>query len=393
VTEKPIIAIIANEQTPYRLHLHRRIVREVLDIELWSLFTHELASSPWCNQNCPEVRPVIFGRGESSTVVLSIPSLWREWAKGGTIIQWLVEYKAQAVVLFGYNDTARLRLLLWCRRNNVPCFLFGDSNIKGDNATGLRRLVKSVYVPWIIRQATGVFHCGTLGHEYFLKYGACPDRLYPFPYEPDYQIFAQPDAERVRAMQLRFGIERHRRRFLFVGRLVRDKRPDLLLDAFVRITGFCPDWDLIMVGDGMLRPELEHNAAILNGRVAFTGFIQDPVDISALYALCHVFVLPSDYEPWGIVVSEAAAAGLAIIASSAVGSAADLLETGVNGILFDHHNPASLSAALKAVTMNSVWQSMQRESKRILMRWRAQSDPIMTLRTVLKPLLARQTGT
>ena len=60
------VAIIVNEQTPYRLHLHRRIIREIPEIELWSLFTHELATSPWRYRELDEIRPVLFGAGEST---------------------------------------------------------------------------------------------------------------------------------------------------------------------------------------------------------------------------------------------------------------------------------------------------------------------------------------
>src|SRR5713101_5065967 len=124
------LAIIANEQTPYRLHLHRRISREMQEVELWSLFTHELASSPWRYEDDPQIRTVLFGKGQSS--LPGLRSQLREWAKGGEIVRWLDRQGIRAIVLFGYNDVARVRIVRWAAARSLPCFLFGDSNILGD---------------------------------------------------------------------------------------------------------------------------------------------------------------------------------------------------------------------------------------------------------------------
>ena len=56
------------------------------------------------------------------------------------------EHHAQAVVVLGYNDLGQLRVILWCRRHCVPCFLFGDSNIRGDTVSGLKRVAKNAIV-------------------------------------------------------------------------------------------------------------------------------------------------------------------------------------------------------------------------------------------------------
>src|SRR5689334_4343972 len=161
--QKPLrVAIIANEQTPYRLHLHRRIIRELPEVELWSLFTHELASSPWQYSDDHDIRSVLFGEGEAGPA--QTPAAYvKQWSKGGRITHWLEEHDIQSVVLFGYNDPARLRIVRWAAARGVRCFLFGDSNIRSDCATGLKARLKRRYIPWILKQTAGVFHCGRLG--------------------------------------------------------------------------------------------------------------------------------------------------------------------------------------------------------------------------------------
>ncbi len=348
------------------------------EIELWSLFTHELASSPWRYDEDPEIKPVLFGKNETSGISYSPISFIKQWAKGGEVIDWLISKRIQAIVLYGYNDLARLRIVRWAARRQIPCFIFGDSNIRGDLAVGLRALVKRIYVPWVLRQTTGVFHCGSLGKEYFQRYGVKPERLYPFPYEPNYALFARLDRG---ASWDRHRIVNQRRTILFAGRMVSAKRPDLLIAAFTRISDKRPTWDLMMLGEGPLRKKLQN--ASLGNRVKWLGFIADPAELAALYSVGDVFVLPSDFEPWGVVLTEAATR-MALVASSAVGAAADLIIDGLNGKIFLKGDVEDLAQALLEVTEPKNIDEMKAASPQVLRRWRESTDPIRGLRKALR---------
>ena len=372
------LAIIANEQTPYRLHLHRRICREMPEIELWSIFTNELASSPWQYQDDREIRSVLFGDARPGSGAVG------EWGKGGRIIRWLEGHGIRAIILYGYNNAARFRIVRWAAARGVACFLFGDSNIRCDRATGFKGLVKRSYVPWILGQTTGVFHCGRLGREYFLNYGVPTERLYAFPYEPDYALFERPSSDRRSAARRRYGLSEGRRHLLFTGRMIAAKRPDLLLAAFENIAAIRPDWDLVMVGDGPLRSRLENHGGVQHGqRVHWLGFIADAAELAALYAVCDVFVLPSDFEPWGVVLTEAATR-LALVASSAVGAAADVIEDGLNGRVFPQGDADGLRDALLDVTTPGRTDAMKAASPGVLRRWRRSADPVVNLRLALQ---------
>jgi glycosyltransferase involved in cell wall biosynthesis len=104
---------------------------------------------------------------------------------------------------------------------------------------------------------------------------------------------------------------------------------------------------LLMVGDGELRPALEKLASeVAPGAVKFLGF-QNQTRLPALYDLCDAFVLPSVFEPWGLVVNEVMNAGKPVIVSDQVGSGADLVEPGVNGEVFRAGGEADLAAKLR----------------------------------------------
>jgi glycosyltransferase involved in cell wall biosynthesis len=378
------LAIISNEQTPYRIHLHQRIVRECPGIRLSSVFTHEFSSSPWQYCDVAAINPVMFGRGESSAAQADPLRVAREWRKGGAITRWMESENVGAVVLLGYNDAARMRILHWCRRRGVPCFLFGDSNIRCDTARGLRALAKRILVSRAVSMCDGVLHCGSLGRQYFLRYGARKERLFPFPYEPDYLGLTAPDSRRIESVRARYGIERGKRHLLYSGRLVKVKRVDLLIRAFAAIAGRRPEWRLVIAGAGPLRNPLESAVPVeLGDRVLWTGFIEHPADLASVYHSADILAAPSDYEPWGVVVTEAVAAGLAVVASSVVGAAADVVEDGVNGRIFRCGDGNHLAECLLDLTEPCRTDAAKSAARRVLTRWRAQSDPVDGLRKAL----------
>jgi len=237
---RPLVAIVSNSKTPYRLHVHRRIAAEIPQIRLSSLFTHELSNAPWMLDAAPEIGPVSFGEGEVASHARSPMRLAHEWAKGGRIVRWLKEHGAAAVAIAGYSDPACLRVIRWCHQRGVPSFLIADSNIRGDLAGGAKAVLKRRLVRRVVNSVTAVLPFGSLGRAYFARYGAEERRMFNFPLEPDYAQIERVTTADVSAAEERFRLPSGRRRLVYSGRLVEVKRVDLLLDAFAAITAARP---------------------------------------------------------------------------------------------------------------------------------------------------------
>ncbi len=120
---------------------------------------------------------------------------------------------------------------------------------------------------------------------------------------------------------------------LAVGRLAREKNQAFLLSAFARILQNLPNARLVLVGEGDDRPRLERlvDALGMNGRVRFVGAVPHET-VGAYYQAADLFLFPSTSETQGIVVLEALAAGLPVVAVTS-DAAAELLGDGQGGIL------------------------------------------------------------
>jgi L-malate glycosyltransferase len=126
-----------------------------------------------------------------------------------------------------------------------------------------------------------------------------------------------------------------------VGRLAPIKRIDLFLAAMATALRSLPGLSAVVVGDGVLRPDLEKRAQELGleGRIRFVGH---QVDVGPWLARVRTLVLSSDSEGLPLSVMEAMIAGVPVVASK-VGDLPDLVEDGVNGFLVEERTPEAFS--------------------------------------------------
>lgn len=383
---RPRLAIVCNSLTPYRVHLHERIVAEIPEVELWSIATHANAYRRWSGVETPaSIHPLDFGNGEPTNEQVYVRHGLREWRKGGRIIDWITKNDVSAVLCQGCGDVGRLRILRYCHRRGIPVYLYGDFNSRNGKHVLPKRWLKRLVYGQAVKWSTGLMPCGLRGTELFAKYGGESKSQFPFPFIPDVQKFTQPNRENITRLQHRFGLAPGRRRILFSARMMPAKRPDLAVRAFQAIADERPEWDLVMIGDGELRAEVESQVpANLQSRVKWTGFLHSMDDMAAMYALGDVLLLPSDHEPWGVVVAEAAAAGMAIVASDAVGAAPELVQNDRNGFQFPSGDLAVLIDALRRCTGVDWLNGGKQQSQGVLCEWMQNADPVAGLRNALK---------
>ena len=117
--------------------------------------------------------------------------------------------------------------------------------------------------------------------------------------------------------------------------------------SFCRLAQENKDVRLTLAGDGPLREALAASVPeAIRQRVTWTGF-KEVEELLPYFAQTNVFVLASLHDGWGVVINQAVSAGQAVIASDAVGAAVDLVEHGVNGLIFPAQDENALTAALR----------------------------------------------
>lgn len=152
-------------------------------------------------------------------------------------------------------------------------------------------------------------------------------------------------------------------RILFVGALIRRKNVELIFQA---LSGFAHhDFELVIIGDGPLRTELEALAGkIIPGRYTFLG-VQPIQDIHLHMAGADCLILPSWHDGWGAVVSEALLAGTPVICSSACGSSVVVQASGFGGV-FKSGNKTDLCRVLDEALETGM---VQEDQRRCLRSW------------------------
>lgn len=143
---------------------------------------------------------------------------------------------------------------------------------------------------------------------------------------------------------------------LFVGRFIREKRGDLLIEAFKALQVEFREWKLVMVGSGNQDGNWKKAAGELNGKgILFTGRLFG-TELSSWYQKASIFVLPSDSEPWGLVTNEAMQNNCACVVSSACGTVPDLINPGVTGFVFERGSVKSLEIELRKLMENESYR-------------------------------------
>ena len=155
----------------------------------------------------------------------------------------------------------------------------------------------------------------------------------------------------------------------FAGRLVYEKGVQDLLAALPRLRRRHPGLRLVVAGRGPSADELRDQARRLRlGRaVTFAGFVPD-AELAALVAAADCAVVPSRYEPFGLVALEAAAAGTPVVASGA-GGLPEFVRSGRTGLAFPAGDPAALADAVSALLADQVLaRRLARQARAVLRR-------------------------
>jgi glycosyltransferase involved in cell wall biosynthesis len=254
------------------------------------------------------------------------PGLWELVRTGG--------YDA-VVIYTGYACVSFWIALVAAKLHRKVLFFATDAHeLRARDGKHWKSTVKRFLWPWLFRLASVVILPSSKSVALMRRLGIPDEHLVLTPYAVDNDWWIrQADDVDWRATRRVWGVPEGAPVALFCAKLQPWKRPMDLLLAFAKAN--VSDSRLVYAGDGPLRHDLESQARSLGlaSRVHFLGFTNQS-QLPAIYRASNLLVLPSEYEPFGVVVNEAMLCGCSVIVSDRVGAGGDLVSADKTGLVF-----------------------------------------------------------
>ena len=260
------------------------------------------------------------------------------------IIPFLIMNKYDLIFLTNYRYVTEMLAYIIVKFLKTPyCVEIDGGRIKKEPRVfyGLKR--------WLLEGATAYFSPSKSADEFFIHYGVNSSKLVRYPFTSITKDYI------LRFDELSKKIDFRRDKpivFLFVGRILPEKGVDLLINAY---NEFCIttkiETELIIVGNGPDESFKEYLYQTKNSSTEMREFVSSK-DLIDIYDRADIFIFPSLYDPWGLVINEAMARGLSIITSDTVNSSLELISNSKNGLFFSTSDSLSLISCMTELTNN-----------------------------------------
>jgi glycosyltransferase involved in cell wall biosynthesis len=315
------------------------------------------------------------GSGSESFFGLHNPGLWKLIREG----------QFDAILCYVGYVRSTFWISLLAAKLSRTAFLFGTDGytLAPRSGRSWKRIVKKVLWPFLFRCADQVIAPSSGSCELMRKLGLPDSRvtLTPNVVDNDWWLSESAGVNRD-AVRASWGASPGDTVILSCAKLQPWKRPFDLLHAFIEAR--LPNAFLVFAGEGPLRAELEAEVSALgvSSQVRFLGFVNQS-QLPAVYKSSDIMVLPSEYEPFGLVVNEAMCCGCPVITSDQVGAVYDLVVHGRTGFVYRCGDTAALSKVL----LDAVGNPARLESLREAALARVQSwSPAQNIATTIEAI-------
>ena len=281
--------------------------------------------------------------------------------------------------LAGWGEFKLIIALILAKIFRVPATLESDTPYKEKNISNLKSIKRALIYPIILSLPDFYLPGGSSQKKHLIKHGISKEKIIKANMTVDIEkiiiYISSLNSKKINTIKSQFKVSPNSKIILFVGRLEFNKGIDILINTFLDLNKEIEDLILIIVGEGSLNIDLkrkynEYQNIIFPGRLA-ENYLLD------LYAIAYLFVLPSRFEPWGLVINEAMASSLPVITSSNVGCNDDLVEEGVNGYIVNTDKKNLLKDKMEIIIKNKYLQkSMAKESLKKIKKWTIKNETL-----------------
>ena len=236
------------------------------------------------------------------------------------------------IITSGWLDKDYLKLTKAYKKKGVPTVITLDNHWQGS----LKQNIARILAPFTLKNIfTYAWVPGKPQKEYAQKLGFKKDHIFENFYCANEKLFT----ENFKNSNSKY--EPLKKRFIYVGRYMQHKGVFDLWEAYIKLRKEGTEWELWCLGTGdEWENRIEHDG------IKHFGFIQ-PDQLPEILSECTIFILPSHFEPWGVVVHENAISGFPMILSNKIGAHTRFLDNKKNGLLFESQNVNDLFQKMK----------------------------------------------
>jgi glycosyltransferase involved in cell wall biosynthesis len=271
------------------------------------------------------------------------------------------------VDLAGWGHPLLMAALLFAWLRRIPVTIESDTQLDPAKAAW-RRVLKRLLFPVLFHIPRMFFPAGTRQTAYLRRYGVPQARIRIAQMTVDVRSIMSRIDRSVSPVRRDGGIV-----FMYAGRLESYKGVQDLLDAFMDLQRYGQTAHLVIAGEGRLRAQVETYAGA-HSNVRYLGRLSGE-ELTNSYGQADVLVLPSRSESWGLVVNEAMAAGMPVIATDRVGCVDDLVREGENGYVVPSASAARLSEAMRTfIEQPNTVALMGQKSRQMISTWTIEDE-------------------
>jgi len=349
-----MITIICHSLTPYHIAKFNALYKHVKELVIIQLFKKQKIYLG--DVNSLEVFPKIITLFEQEIYFFAKKKQKNE------LLKVLTEIDPDIIITVGFSDELMRIAAIWGKHNNKYSIMMTDSWKSMTLNFPLSNFLKGYFIK---KYYDYLFLSGHRSVEYFTNMGYPIDKIWIGVDVVDNDHFSGQKGEfSINNDQHLKKIKSLGNYFLCVARFHPDKNIKILLEAFHEYRQSGGLWNLLIVGDGPEKQNLNKIAEMIPG-----AQLENWIEYEALpkyYQNASCFVLPSINETWGLVVNEAMASGLPVLVSRECGCQPNLCIRGINGYDFSPFDSKQLSKLLLKISTSTNLDVFSQNSKQII---------------------------
>lgn len=233
------------------------------------------------------------------------------------------------VAIYEYSTKTGIKLILNCMRKHIPYVVNSDGVMMTEHSNFIKKIIKK----FLLKKASAYLASGENAKQYFINYGANEKNIYIHNFstlhKKDILDNSVSYEEKIK-LRKKLGLDTNCKIAIAVGRFIPLKRYNELIEAWKIMP---ENYKLLLIGGG--REKEKYEATIKNNglkNVIIESFYPKE-ELFEYYKASDVFIHPTSYDVWGLVVNEAMACGLPVVVSDHCVAGLELVKSGENGFL------------------------------------------------------------